>query len=124
MFIAKFAALSILVAAVSAQVPKVSNPVTLQAGLGDRICLTAEGLDNGATVDVQSCQNRENQLWSFTNGQVTIFNGTKCLDVKDGVNADWTIVQLWDCTKEDNNQQWYYTVDNRRVPSLLEKPYS
>ncbi|KAJ7875056.1 ricin B lectin domain-containing protein [Mycena leptocephala] len=40
-----------------------------------------------------------------TPGALKIF-GDKCLDVKDGVNADGTKLQIWTCAAGNTNQQW------------------
>lgn len=113
MFSSNIIAFSAFVAAVSAQAPIFQGKNIIEPGSREGICLTAEGLDNGASVDIQPCNVLANQGWLFTGGTVTIFNGTKCLDVKDGVDADGTPIQLWDCIEGNTNQQWYYTTDNR-----------
>lgn len=109
----KLIALSAFVAAASAQTPVYQGKNVIEPGAQNGICLTAEGLDNGASVNIEPCQALANQAWLFTGGAVTIFNGSKCLDVKDGVDADGTQVQIWDCVAGNTNQQWYYTGDNR-----------
>jgi len=43
--------------------------------------------------------------------QVTVF-GDKCIDVKDGVNADGTKLQIWTCAEGSKNQQWISVKDN------------
>ena len=53
----------------------------------------------------------------FQDGQVQL-NGTKCLDVINGVNADGTKLQIWDCEINTAvNQQFIYTAfgDNQWV---------
>ena len=69
---------------------------------------------HGSVVDIQPCAaNAANQDWTFSNGQVSIFNGTQCLDVINGVNQDGVHLQVWDCVSGNANQQFYYTGDNR-----------
>ena len=106
-------ALSALTIAVTAQTPPFGGKNIIEPGAQSGICLTAEGTENGASVDIQPCHALANQAWLFTGGTVNIFNSTKCLDVKDGADADGTLIQLWDCTPGNTNQQWYYTGDNR-----------
>ena len=113
MFTTPFIAVAVFIAAVSAQTPIFGGKNIIEPGAQDGICLTAEGIENGASVDIQPCHALANQAWLFTGGTVNIFNGTKCLDVKDGVDADGTLIQLWDCTAGNTNQQWFYTGDNR-----------
>lgn len=38
-------------------------------------------------------------------GQIRIYDN-KCLDVKDGVNASGTKLQIWTCGTNNPNQQW------------------
>ena len=114
MFSKTFIALSAFVAAAVAQTPPFTGPTILETGLDSLTCLTASDLTNGAAVTVEPCNVQLHQSFVFSGGAVTI-NGTKCLDVTDGVNADGTKIQIWDCTTNDVNQQWYYTGDNRSV---------
>lgn len=49
------------------------------------------------------------KICEFQNGQVQLYS-TKCLDVINGVNADGTKVQIWDCEVPIAvNQQFNYT---------------
>ena len=71
------------VMAVSAQTPPFSGQTVLKPGLNNNYCLTAEGTTDGSNVDMQPCQsNAANQAWTFSGGQVQIYGGSKCLDVK------------------------------------------
>jgi hypothetical protein len=59
----------------------------------------------------------KNETPWFQNGQVQLY-GTKCLDVINGVNADGTMVQVWDCGINTTvSQQFGYTAfgDNQWV---------
>ena len=111
-----FVILSAFATAALAQTPPFDGPAILETGVDSLTCLTADGLDNGSPVVVQPCNTQLLQRFVFNNGAVTI-NGTKCLDVVDGNNADGTQVQIWDCGTNNVNQQWYYTGDNRSVKS-------
>ncbi|KAF7291375.1 hypothetical protein MIND_01282000 [Mycena indigotica] len=75
-------------------------------------CLTATKNADGAAVVVQPCGNNATQLnsWLVPNGagaegQIRIF-GDKCLDVKDGINADGAKLQIWTCSAGNTNQLW------------------
>ena len=100
--------------AVSAQTPPFSGLTLLKPGLNNGYCLTAEGTTPVSVVDIQPCTSAANQDWTFSNGAVSIFNGTQCLDVINGVNQDGNHLQVWDCVG-NVNQQFYYTGDNRSV---------
>ena len=115
-----FSALVLLTAAVavSAQTPPFSGLSLLKPGLNSGFCLTAEGTTHGSVVDIEPCTGAANQDWTFANGQVSIFNGTQCLDVINGANNDGTHLQVWDCISGNTNQQWYYTTDNRSATAL------
>lgn len=75
-------------------------------------CLTAASNTDGATITIQTCTNSANQQWTFTGGTVRAF-GSKCLDVTNGNTTDGTKLQVWTCTANNANQQWFYTTDNR-----------
>ena len=61
---------------------------------------------------VSTCTGGNDQLWTFKNGAVAAFNGTKCLDVTNGNNSNGAKLQIWDCAPSNANQQWYWTTDN------------
>lgn len=61
---------------------------------------------------IGDCSGGDNQLWTFKNGAVTAYGGTKCLDATDGVNSNGVKLQLWDCWPNSVNQQWWWTGDN------------
>jgi len=75
---------------------------------------------NGEPVVIHDCNTEAlvDQGWNLTQqsfigdstppGPITIF-GDKCLDVTDGVDADGTKLQIWDCTGGPN-QQWVRTL--------------
>lgn len=108
----KFLLLSLFIAAATAQTPAYLSPVLLEPGNDAGKCLTAANNANGAAVTLQPCTGADSQKWTFTGGVVQVF-GSKCLDVTDGVNADGTKLQIWDCNNGDANQQFYYTGDYR-----------
>ncbi|KAF7326219.1 hypothetical protein MKEN_00474600 [Mycena kentingensis (nom. inval.)] len=75
-------------------------------------CLTATRNADGAAVVIQDCGTNATQLnsWTVPNGvgapgPLKIF-GDKCLDVKDGLNADGTKLQIWTCDAANANQMW------------------
>ncbi|KAF7309256.1 hypothetical protein MIND_00295900 [Mycena indigotica] len=75
-------------------------------------CITATQNADGAPVVIQPCGNNATQLnsWLVPNGvgvpgPLKIF-GDKCLDVKDGANADGTKLQIWTCAAGNTNQMW------------------
>ncbi|KIM83559.1 carbohydrate-binding module family 13 protein [Piloderma croceum F 1598] len=93
---------------VSAQVPPYQSPLLLQPGANASMCLRADNVD-GSPVVLAVCTGGPDQLWTFTNDQVQIY-GNKCLDVTNGVNADGTKVQVWDCEIDIAfDQQFVYT---------------
>jgi len=57
----------------------------------------------GASIFQQTCTGGAAQQWTFDyvgDGYYHLVNAAshQCLDVRDGVNADWTQVQQWACT--------------------------
>ncbi|KAG6829045.1 hypothetical protein H0H92_005876 [Tricholoma furcatifolium] len=85
------------------------GPLTLEPGLTIGKCMTASSNADGALVQLQPCTYYDNQQWTFTGGTVMIF-GTRCLDVANGNTTDGTNLQIWTCTNNNTNQQFYYTV--------------
>ena len=115
MISAKFILASLLIVGVGAQTPNYLSPVLLEPGLNAGKCLTAASNTDGAQVSIQACTGADAQQWTFEGGSVNLFGNTKCLDIIDGVNADGTKLQIWDCGSGNPNQQFYYTGDYRSV---------
>jgi len=63
-------------------------------------------------VVIGDCTGGDGQLWTFKNGAVTAYGGTKCLEVTDGVNSNGVKLQIWDCGSTNVNQQWFWASDN------------
>ncbi|KAJ7880656.1 ricin B lectin domain-containing protein [Mycena leptocephala] len=101
----------------SAQVPVPGQSLTFDTAIPTGPvggCLTASRNADGAPVIVQDCPVGAAPSTSNTwvaaagvgkPGALKIF-GDKCLDVKDGVNADGTKLQIWTCAAGNTNQQW------------------
>ncbi|KAG6846536.1 hypothetical protein H0H93_013363, partial [Arthromyces matolae] len=104
--------LSVVVASVSAQTPPFKGALALQPALAGAKCMTPSSNADGALVKLQTCTYGTNQQWTFTGGTVRIY-GNKCLDVTDGNTADGTNMQIWTCSTNNANQQFFYTRDNR-----------
>ncbi|TFK34557.1 macrofage activating glyco protein [Crucibulum laeve] len=96
----------------AAQTPPFIGELLLEPGLNSGKCLTAASDTDGAVVTIQTCTGAAAQKWTFTNGSVKIF-GSKCLDVTNGSTADGVLLQIWTCTSANQNQQFFYTGDNR-----------
>ncbi|WP_223146352.1 RICIN domain-containing protein [Streptomyces apricus] len=73
----------------------------------------AHFFDNGARVVQQPCNGQPEQNWAPVavgddHHQWVNQRSGKCMDVTDGVNADGTPVQQWDCTRT-NGMYWKVT---------------
>ncbi|KAG6812253.1 hypothetical protein H0H92_003709 [Tricholoma furcatifolium] len=110
------AASTLIEGAAAAQTPPYIGALSLEPGLTIGQCLTAASNTDGATVSIQPCTYDTDQQWTFANGAVTIFGGSKCLDVPNGNNADGTLLQIWTCTAGNPNQQWSYTYADTHGP--------
>lgn len=113
MMYSALATLSFLVALGNAQTPAYLSPVAIEPGNSAGKCLTPASNSDGAVVTIQDCTGGDNQKWTFTGGSVKIFGNSKCLDVTGGNTADGTKMQIWTCTNNNANQQFYYTGDYR-----------
>ncbi|KAL0575858.1 hypothetical protein V5O48_006108 [Marasmius crinis-equi] len=78
-------------------------------------CISASENADGAPVVIHNCNTEDvaKHSWEvllftkFPAGpqQIKVF-GDKCLDVKDGVIADGTKLQIWSCTEGNTNRLW------------------
>jgi hypothetical protein len=48
------------------------------------------------------------QIVDRADGVIFIKNTSTCLDVRNGVNADRTVVQLWDCDLQARSMRWQF----------------
>ena len=95
---------------------------------GSGLCLEPNGSGLGEPILQQPCdyKNRPAQLWRKSSATVThslISNGTYpgCLDVRNGVNADRTVVQQWSCDRLVPSMQWRFST---LVPDRFFKIFS
>ncbi|CCA67406.1 hypothetical protein PIIN_01237 [Serendipita indica DSM 11827] len=94
---------------VAAQAPTYQGALVIQPIASNAKCLASQnGQTNGSPIVVADCTGGADQLFTFQNGQVTMYGGSMCLDVTDGVNADGTKLQIWQCYQGSANQAWYY----------------
>jgi Ricin-type beta-trefoil lectin domain len=93
-------------------------------------CWTASNNTNGAKVVLGKCTlGSPSQNWTFSAGAtphkngldgigtVKIF-GDKCLDVTNGVDADGTHLQIWECTSDNRNQIWWLSPGEKGVQNV------
>jgi hypothetical protein len=92
---------------------------------GSGMCAGVRGFeshDNGAAIVQQPCNGSYTQRWiplGFDSDYRRFMNadsGGRCLDVRDGVNADWTPVQLWACTVTPG---MYWKVPAGGLPAIV-----
>ncbi|KAF9268473.1 hypothetical protein L218DRAFT_917234 [Marasmius fiardii PR-910] len=82
------------------------------------ICMVAANNTDGAPVSIVGCDKlaetfpNGNQTWVVPmrpmTGPIKTYGGTKCLDVRDGSDANGTPLQLWSCVQGSTNQQWKF----------------
>ncbi|KAG7087937.1 hypothetical protein E1B28_011982 [Marasmius oreades] len=100
----------------------VAFPYQLQSGApgldaaAKQGCISASENGDGAPVVIHDCNTEDvsKHTWAlslFTRQNagpqpIKLFNTDKCLDVKDGSDADGTKLQLWTCVNGSANQQW------------------
>jgi hypothetical protein len=98
---------------VSAQTPSYRGALVISPSANNGKCLTSQnGNANGSPVVIGDCIGDDTQHFTFANGAVTAYGGTKCLDVTDGNDINGVKLQLWDCWPNSANQQWWWTGDN------------
>ncbi|KAF7369719.1 hypothetical protein MVEN_00303400 [Mycena venus] len=103
-----------------------TNPAFSNAGIQG--CLAVADNADGEPLVIHNCNNGPfpNQDWQVSfwipteeDGparnsapqQIKVF-GDKCIDVKDGVNADGTKLQIWTCADGNKNQEWVSVTDS------------
>jgi hypothetical protein len=80
-----------------------TNPVS-----GKCLDVTGASNANGAQVEIWTCHNAANQLWTSTAAgelRVTIGGVTKCLDAYNNQTTNGTKIEIWSCSG-GANQKW------------------
>ena len=68
--------------------------------------LTYFSNSNGSPVVLNVCPSIGGNFWAIENDTITAYNGTKCLEVVDGVNSNGLKLQISDCSPTNVNQKW------------------
>ncbi|KAL0572015.1 hypothetical protein V5O48_009957 [Marasmius crinis-equi] len=112
-----FLTLSALVAIVSAGVQLESNNIGFP-NAGTQGCIAASSQTPGAPLVIHDCNTGDvsNYNWDVkefpadpTPQPIKLVGQDLCVDVKDGVNADGTKLQVWSCVSGSTNQLWSHT---------------
>ncbi|CAG7848974.1 SubName: Full=Uncharacterized protein {ECO:0000313/EMBL:CCA67412.1} [Serendipita indica DSM 11827] len=104
-----YAGFAALLGQAFAQTPTYQGQLLIQPVASNSKCLQSQnGKNNGSPIILADCNGSMDQLFTFQNGQVTMYGGSMCLDVTDGVNADGTKLQIWQCYRGSANQAFYY----------------
>jgi glucoamylase len=72
------------------------------------------GTNNGAAIQISTCNGTRGQSWTWNSGDGTLRVLGKCMDVTGGGTAGGTQIQLWDCNGT-GAQQWRWRNQNRLV---------
>ncbi|KAF9263022.1 ricin B lectin [Marasmius fiardii PR-910] len=82
------------------------------------LCLAASSNADGARLSLDVCGGPAtifpggNDTWvipaSGTNGPISTYDGTKCLDVTNGNSTNGNLVQIWSCIPGSTNQMWRF----------------
>lgn len=96
-----------------------SNAVTfrlssaVQPGDGRPLVVLAESGQNNqpVVVDFEDLDIIDGEDWIYNGSQLTSWSGAFCLDVTDGVDADGTKLQIYECTSGNTNQEWVFNSD-------------
>jgi hypothetical protein len=79
---------------------------------GSGLCLEPNGTGLGEPILQQPCDSsRMAQRWvrspvTVTHAQIPIRNTTRCMDVRNAVDANRTVVQQWSCSTQARSVRW------------------
>jgi hypothetical protein len=87
-----------------------SSTSTLR-NVGASRCLDVPGATHdNVQVIAYTCGSGDNQKWTRTpSGQITVYNGQKCLDAYGQGKTNGTVVGLYDCGSGDNQKWTFYS---------------
>lgn len=69
------------------------------------LCLAPSGSQNGAGLVLAKCD-AENTIFKYSDVNGKVKNGKKCIDIRDGVERNGTLAQLWDCAICNDHQSF------------------
>ncbi|CAE6437582.1 unnamed protein product [Rhizoctonia solani] len=92
----------------AAQYPAYTGELLVSPGRNAGKCLDAENYD-GAPVKIADCNGGATQKWTFGDNYHVKIHGNKCLDVKDGKDANGSKLQIWSCNGNSANQKFWYS---------------
>jgi hypothetical protein len=116
-------------AAMAGPAPAIASLFTI-VNYGSGLCLEPVGSGWGEPIVQQPCSNARAQRWSLSpatrTGTTTryLFVNREtglCMDVRDGVDANGTIVQQWSCDMRNRSMRWALTT---LIPDLYFKVVS
>jgi hypothetical protein len=102
----------------------IGGPVAAQApdgfieivNSGSGLCLQRNGSGLGEPIVQQHCDGSPAQRWIASDATATHYliaspltEGNFCLDVRDGVDADRTVVQQWSCDLRVRSMRWQFS---------------
>ena len=77
---------------------------------------SSNSANNGANVQMMTCDNSDNQKWNIDGDTITSQLNDKCLDIEGGNTSDGANVLMWTCHGGDN-QKW--NIDGDTITSQL-----
>lgn len=89
---------------------------TISPAAFPELCLAPNGTDNGANLVLADCS-ADNTVFKYSdvNGKVKI--GKKCVDIRDGIEKNGTLAQIWDCVVCNDHQSFDFVSDNVTISS-------
>jgi alpha-galactosidase len=74
-------------------------------------CLDVAASTAGTQARIEPCGGQTGQTWTYTTGnQLSVYNGSMCLDAYDNQTSAGTKVIIWSCNGQAN-QQWLRNAD-------------
>ncbi|MBT2532770.1 RICIN domain-containing protein [Arthrobacter sp. ISL-48] len=95
--------------------PQPQAKTLLGAQSGKCLDLKSFATNDGAVVDIYTCNGGTNQKWTLdTSGQLVNASSGKCLDVSGQSTSNGAFAQQWTCTG-GGNQKWTYNAVTRQL---------
>lgn len=87
------------------------------------LCLAPNGTENGANLVLAKCDETTTVFkYSDVNGKVK--NGKKCVDIRDGVEHNGTLAQVWDCATCNDHQTFDFVSPSNNSIYQLQWTYA
>jgi len=79
----------------------------LRSGVDQSKCVDLGNMQPGTPIAIEACNGSLQQKLIYdTSNSYRVYNNRVCIDLSGGLKSNGNILQVWNCTKGNDNQMW------------------